>query len=379
MAKIKEKEDNPFSDTKRTGILKKFFEEAAWNEDRDAKITVVPTSSFALNYILGVGGLPLGRIVQLAGAESSGKTTLCMDLMRHAEDMGYSFLFFDVEQTYSADLANKIGIKTPPSEYMVKESRAAVIWSKLIGPHKGLKKQEGILCPDSEIGNYFLKEKNLKLIFIDSLNSLIVPRVENSDLGTQQVGALSSFLSQNLPLLVPKLAFAGVTLVGIQQLRSKIGVMYGDPTTTSGGRAWKHDVSVSINLTPSEAKDNKIFDGEGAVIGTSVTAYISKSKVSRPYMKGHYKVIFGQGVVEQEREVFDIALRRRVITKPNTQSYEFEGATWRGEKAILESIATDESLRNKIIASIYARRYETLDGEFDVAPPEGMISDDQDV
>ena len=378
MVKNKEPE-NPFADAQRTRILRKFFAEAAWNEDRDAKITVIPTSSFALNYILGIGGIPLGRVVQLAGAESSGKTTLCMDLMRRAENLGYSFLFFDAEQTYSAELASSIGIKTPPSEYMVKESRAAVIWSKLIGPHKGLKKQEGVLCLDSEIGHYFLKEKNLKLVFIDSLNSLVVPRVENSDLETQQVGALSAFLSQNLPLLVPKLAFAGVTLVGVQQLRSKIGVSYGDPTTTSGGRAWKHDVSVSINLTPSESKDYKILDGEGAVVGTSVTAYISKSKVSRPYMKGQYKVIFGQGIIEPEREVFDIALRRKVIAKPSNATYEFEGTTWRGEKAVLAAIASDESLRDKLVASIHARRYEILGGERDPAPPVGMISDDQDI
>ena len=359
MAKKKEenKADGTLDDPDRREYLKKFLGESAWDNARDGEIGVIPSSSFSINYITQIGGIPSGRVVQLAGEESSGKTTLCMDIMKHAEDMGYSFLFIDAERSYNAKLAADMGIKTPPEEYVMRESRASLIWSKLIGPHKDVKKQEGILLPDSDIGNYFLNDKKLKLIIIDSINALLVPKVERGDFETQQIGAVSGFLSQNLPLLVPQLAYSGVTLIGIQQLRSKIGVMYGPTETTSGGRAWRHNVSLSIHLRPGKGKDEIIYDNEGSVMGTTVKAVVTKSKVGRPFLEGEYKVVFGKGVIEIEKEIAFWAIKKKVVDRPNNVTYSYEGSSWRGAEAFANAIRDDETLRNKLVEAIHSSRY----------------------
>lgn len=377
-SKVKREAVDQNSDPARREWLRKYFGDMVWDTER-FKSEVIPTSSFMLNYILGIGGIPTGRVIQLAGAESSGKTTLCMDIMKNTEDMGYSFLFFDAEQTFNVDLAKQMGIKTPPEEYLVRESRLAQIMAKLIGPHKDLKKQDGILLPDSEIGDYFLNEKKLKIIVIDSLNSLITPRSEQSDLEKGQVGHLSSYLSYCLPLLVPKLSFAGVSLIGVQQLRENIGQYGKDPTTTSGGRAWKHNVSVAINLTPRTGKEDQIFDASGAKMGTTVKAYVSKSKVARAYLSGDYKVIFGRGITQPEGEIFDVAVRTGVLERPNNVTYKFGELTWRGEAATKKAIADDESLRSKIIEAITTNKEAGVCAQVADQLPDGYIDDDQDI
>jgi len=369
-------------DKLRRKYLQDAFGDVVWDGNRFHS-DIIPTSSFMLNYILGVGGIPTGRIVQLAGAESSGKTTMCMDIMRNAEKLGYSFLFFDAEQTFDIDLAAQMGIQTPPEEYLVRESRMSQIMAKLIGSLKGQKKQNGILLPDSEIGDFFLREKKLKIIVIDSLNSLITPRSEGSDLEKGQVAHLSAYLSYCLPLLVPKLSFAGVTLIGVQQLREKVGAWSPSgkpPTTTSGGRAWKHNISIAINLTPKSSKDDQILDENGAKMGTTVSAYISKSKVSRAYLRGDYKVVFGKGIIEPESEIFDVGVRTGVIERPSSAVYKFGEESWRGAANMKSVIAENEELRNNIIEKIKAkgspsRAFGDLEGE----APEEFIDDDQDV
>jgi len=373
--------DVTLADPERRSLLKQCFGDMMYDEDRNTG-GVIPTSSYMINYILGVGGIPLGRVVQLAGAESSGKTTLCMDIMKNAEQMGYSFLYFDAEQTFNVDLAKQMGIRTPPSEYLSHESRISRILAMLIGPHKDLKKQEGILLPDSSIGDMMLNQKKLKLIIIDSLNSLITPKVEKADLEKSQMGALSAYLSQYLPLLVPKLSYAGVTLIGIQQLRDNIGQMFGDTTTVSGGRAWKHNVSVALNLTPRLGKDDQIFDASGAKMGTTVKAYVSKSKVSRPYLSGDYKVVFGQGFVDVERELFNIAVRHGVLEKPNAVTYKFGGESWRGEDTMVKAIAASSELKDSIYAAVQKSRAMISADMVGMAPEstiEGYIDDDQEI
>ena len=373
--------DNALADPERKNSLKQLFGDLMYDEDRITN-EVIPTSSYMINYILGVGGIPLGRVVQLAGAESSGKTTLCMDIMKNAEMMGYSFLYFDAEQTFNVDLARQMGIRTPPGEYLSHESRISHILAKLIGPHKDLKKQEGILLPDSPIGDLMLNKKKLKLIIIDSLNSLITPKVEKADLEKSQMGALSAYLSQYLPLLVPKLSFAGVTLIGIQQLRDNIGQMFGDTTTVSGGRAWKHNVSVAINLTPRLGKDDQIFDASGAKMGTTVKAYVSKSKISRPYLSGDYKVVFGRGFVDVERELLNIAIRHGVIEKPTVQRYKFEDQTWVGEDNTVKAIAENADLKDAIFTAVQKSR-AMISADMTGMPPSeaiaGYIDDDQEI
>ena len=369
--------ENELHDPEREGWLKKYFGDMVWSEDR-FKSEVIPTSSFMLNYLTGIGGIPTGRVIQLAGAESSGKTTLCMDIMKNTEDMGFSFLFFDAEQTFNVGLARQMGIRTPPSEYLIRESRLAQIMAKLIGPHKDLKKQEGILLPDSDVGNHFLNEKKLKVIVIDSLNSLITPRSDQSDLDKGVVGHLSAYLSYCLPLLVPKLSFAGVSLIGVQQLRESIG-SYVKETTTSGGRAWKHNVALGISLTPRTKKEDQLFDASGAKMGTTVKAYISKSKVARAYLSGDYKVIFGRGITQPEGEIFDVALRTGVLEKPSAVSYKFGDLQWTGEKKTRDAIAGDESLRNKLVEAIKANMEAGVAAAVPTELPEGFIDDDQDV
>lgn len=380
MANKTKREDRQDSvqDQVRRDWLRKYFGDMVWDTER-FKSEVIPTSSYMLNYILGIGGIPTGRVIQLAGAESSGKTTLCMDIMKNTEDMGYSFLFFDAEQTFNVDLAKQMGIKTPPEEYLVRESRMHQIMAKLIGPLKDLKKQEGILLPDSEVGDYFLNEKKLKVIVIDSLNSLITPRSESSDLEKGQVGHLSSYLSYCLPLLVPKLSFAGVSLIGVQQLRENIGTYGKDPTTTTGGRAWKHNVSVAINLTPRTAKEEQILDASGAKMGTTVKAYISKSKVARAYLSGDYKVVFGRGITEPEGEVFAVAVRTGVLERPNNITYKFGELTWRGEAAVKKAIAEDVNLSNKLKEAIQANKDAGICAAVEDELPEGYLDDDQEI
>ena len=139
-------------------------------------------------------------------------------------------------------------------------------------------------------------------------------------------------------------------------------------------------MSVAIHLEASSAKDDKIFDKQGAVVGTVVRARIAKSKVSRPFLYENYRVMFGKGIVEVEREIANIAIKNEVVKKPNNVTYEYGGTTWRGLEKFVEAVGADESLRQKLVEDIYNTRNIFL--EVSTLPPEEQVNlsaDDSDI
>ena len=285
------------------------FGDAAWNEDRDSRIKRLITSSPTVNSITG-GGIPRGRITQLSGSESSGKTTLCLDVIKNLEDQGLGFLFFDVENAFSPDLARGMGIKTPFEEWVIKEVDAVKIWKSLIGDPKS-KSPDGILVPGSPLGDCFLKDKKLALIVMDSVNGLLVPRVQEGTVGKQSPGAVANFLSYYLPMLVPRIQRTEVAFVGIQQVRINIGQLFGNPESTSGGKSWKHYASIMLHV--ASPLSGAIKNSKDEKIGTRVIAKTDKNKTSQPYLRGEYRVLFGKGLIDLESDLLDIAIRKGVV------------------------------------------------------------------
>ena len=331
--------------------ISKFFGEDTifFDGNISTKYDAISTGSPSLDESIGIGGIPMGRITQLAGKESSGKTMLALACIKQYLDKNpdNTALFIDAEYTYDPAWAAKQGVDTE-RVMVIKTNEAKAIFEGLIGKvkvnsvtKKVTKSMRGIL--DHVIEGTDPRFKNLGIIVLDSIAVLNTPLEISADIGKANMAPIPRFLSTELKKLTPVVAQANVAFVGINQVRVNLGQMFGDPTTSPGGKALKHACSLMLNMAPILSADSVIKNSDGEKIGHIVRAKIQKNKVGAPFRQAEYKVEYEKGVVDQNEELFDLAIKYGLIERPNNQNYMVYGEKIRGRDAALAYFSNDKS------------------------------------
>ena len=259
-------------------------------------IAVIPTGSIALDVALGIGGLPRGRVVEIYGPESSGKTTVALHAVANAQKAGGIAAFIDAEHALDPEYAEKLGVDTD-----------ALLVSQ---PDTG----EQAL----EIADMLIRSGALDIIVIDSVAAL-VPRAEiEGEMGDSHVGLQARLMSQALRKLTGALSNSGTTAIFINQLREKIGVMFGSPETTTGGKALKFYASVRLDVRRIET----LKDGTDPV-GNRTRVKVVKNKVSPPFKQAEFDILYGQGI-SREGGLIDMGVEQGFVRKSGAW-YTYDG------------------------------------------------------
>ena len=261
-----------------------------------APVSVIPTGSIALDVALGVGGLPRGRVVEIYGPESSGKTTLALHAVANAQNAGGVAAFIDAEHALDPEYAKALGVDTD-----------ALLVAQ---PDTG----EQAL----EILDMLIRSNALDIIVIDSVAAL-VPRAEiEGDMGDSHVGLQARLMSQALRKITGALSHSGTTAIFINQLREKVGVMFGSPETTTGGKALKFYSSVRLDIRRIET----LKDGTDAV-GNRTRVKVVKNKVAPPFKQAEFDMIYGVGI-SKEGSLIDVGVEQGFVRKSGAW-YTYEG------------------------------------------------------
>lgn len=300
-------------------------------DSSDLHIGVIPTGSLPLDIALGIGGVPRGRIVEIYGPESSGKTTIALHIIAEAQAAGGIVAFIDAEHALDPVYAAKIGVDV--DEMLISQ------------PDTG----EQAL----EICDMLVRSGAIDCVVVDSVAAL-VPRAEiEGEIGDTTVGLQARLMSQALRKLAGSLSKSNTTCIFINQLREKIGVMFGSPETTTGGRALKFYSSVRIDVRKAESMKK-----DGEFIGNRVRAKVVKNKVAPPFRQAEFDLMFGEGI-SKEGCILDMGVESGIVKKSGSWFNYDEERLGQGREAAKKSLRENPDLRNEIEDKV--RAYYELD------------------
>lgn len=289
-------------------------------EEKVKKIDAIPTGAISLDIALGVGGVPKGRIIEIYGPESSGKTTLALSIAAESQKNGGVAALIDAEHAFDAEYAKKIGIKT--DELLVSQ------------PDYG----EQAL----EILETLLRSGAVDVVIVDSVAAL-TPKAEiDGEMGDSHMGLQARLMSQALRKITGITHKTGATVIFINQLRLKIGVMFGNPETTTGGNALKFYSSVRMDIRQKE----KITSNE-QIIGGLVRVKIVKNKVSPPFREAEFEIRYGEGI-DKVSSLIDAALKHNVIEKSGAWFKRNGENLGQGREGVKELLRQDKKLLQEV-------------------------------
>lgn len=317
----------------------------------DLSVGAIPTGSLPLDAALGIGGVPRGRIIEIYGPESSGKTTLALQIIAEAQALGGVVAFIDAEHALDPVYAARLGVDV--DEVLISQ------------PDYG----EQAL----EICDMLVRSGAIDCIVIDSVAAL-VPRAEiEGEIGDTTVGLQARLMSQALRKLAGSLAKSNTTCVFINQLREKIGVMFGNPETTTGGRALKFFSSVRIEIRRIDS-----IKKDGEIVGNRVRAKVVKNKVAPPFRQAEFDLMYGEGI-SREGCIVDMAVDAGVAKKSGAWYTYGEERLGQGREAAKKTLRENPDLRDELETKvreafdipIITKEQENFDNVTPVAKPKG--------
>ena len=290
------------------------------NSSEIVDVPVIPTGSITLDMALGVGGYPKGRVIEIYGPESSGKTTLAIHAIAEAQKAGGIAAFIDAEHAFDSFYAQKLGVDV--DNLLISQ------------PDNG----EQAL----EIADSLIRSSAIDIIVIDSVAAL-TPKAEiEGDMGDSKMGLQARLMSQALRKLTASISKTKTVCIFINQLRDKIGVVYGNPETTTGGNALKFYASVRIDIR----RMSVIKDGE-ELLGTRTKVKVVKNKVAPPFKKAEFDIMFGEGI-SKIGEIIDLGVDYGVIKKSGSWFSYGDRKLGQGRDAVKELFKTDTALADEI-------------------------------
>lgn len=293
-------------------------------DDSVEEVAVIPTGSIALNAALGVGGYPRGRVIEIYGPESSGKTTLAIHAIAEAQKAGGIAAIIDAEHAFDRFYAEKLGVDVEN------------LW---------------ISQPDSgeqalEIADQLIRSSAVDIVVIDSVAAL-TPKAElEGDMGDSKMGLQARLMSQALRKLTATISKTNTTCIFINQLRDKIGVMFGNPETTTGGNALKFYASVRLDIR----RVSQLKDGD-EVIGNQTRVKVVKNKVAPPFRKAEFDIMFGEGI-SRAGEIIDLGVDKGIIKKSGSWFSYGDTKLGQGRDAAKKCIEDNHELADELEAAI---------------------------
>lgn len=294
-------------------------------EKTDMSVEAVSTGSLNLDIALGVGGLPRGRIIEIYGPESSGKSTLALHVVSEIQKRGGVACYIDAEHAMDPDYARKLGVNIDDM----------------------LVSQPGSGEQALEICETMVRSGCVDIVIVDSVAALVPQAEIDGEMGDAHVGLQARLMSQGLRKLTAAINDTKCVVIFINQLREKVGVMYGNPETTTGGRALKFYSSVRLDIRRIES-----LKSGGEVIGNHVRVKVVKNKVAPPFREAEFDIIFGKGI-SRDGEIVDAAIYLGIINKSGAWfSYANEASgvneRWQGKEKVKEYLAENPQVREEI-------------------------------
>ena len=289
-----------------------------------ADIEVIPTGCLSLDLALGVGGVPRGRILEIFGPESSGKTTIALHIIAETQKAGGVAAFIDAEHALDAQYAKALGVDT---------------------------KELYLSQPDTgeqalDICEALVRSSAVDVIVVDSVAAL-TPKAEiEGDMGDTHVGLLARLMSQALRKLTPITSRSKTCVIFINQLREKVGVMFGNPETTPGGKALKYFATVRLDIRKADA-----LKSEGDIIGNRAKCKVVKNKVAPPFKVAEFDIIYGEGI-SQEGCLIDLGIEYGILTKSGSFMYYNDEKIAQGREKMREFLKTNPEIAAEIDAKI---------------------------
>ena len=308
-------------------------------ENTGVVVEAIPTGSLSLDLALGIGGVPKGRIVEIYGPESSGKTTLALHIVAEAQKRGGEVAFIDAEHALDPSYARALGVD---------------IDSMLISqPDTG---EQGL-----EICEALVRSGAIDVVVVDSVAAL-TPRAEiEGDMGDSHVGLLARLMSQALRKLAGSISKTNCIVIFINQLREKVGVMYGNPEVTTGGRALKFYSSVRIDVRRVEALKNG-----SEIIGNRTRAKIVKNKVAPPFREAEFDILYGEGI-SKWGELVDLAVKLDIVQKSGSWFAMGELRLGQGRDAVKQYLQDHPELAEDIEAQVRANAFKLMSKQAQIA------------